>query len=57
MQGIATELLALVVAHARAQAAQAVYLHVITYNEAAMAFYHRNGFSEVSLLRNFYYIA
>lgn len=57
MQGIATELLDLVVTRAAEQAAQAVYLHVITYNEAAMAFYRRNSFRDVSLLRDFYHIA
>ena len=57
LQGIATELLGLVVAHARAQEAQAVYLHVVTYNEAAIAFYRRNHFVDVSLLRNFYFIS
>lgn len=33
-----------------------VYLHVITYNHNAIAFYKRNAFSEVALLRNFYFI-
>ena len=45
------------VAHARAQGAHAVYLHVVTYNQAAIAFYRKNGFAELSLLRGFYYIA
>lgn len=56
-QGLATELLDLVVSHAQAHAAEAVYLHVITYNIAAIAFYRRNHFIELSLLRGFYYIA
>ena len=57
LQGISTELLDLVVTHAKAQAAEAVYLHVVTYNNAAIAFYRRNHFSELSLLRGFYHIA
>ena len=57
IQGIATEMLDLVVTHAKAQSAEAVYLHVVTYNSAAIAFYLRNHFSELSLLRGFYHIA
>ena len=57
LQGIATDLLRLVVAHAKEQSARAVYLHVVTYNADAIAFYHRNAFHELSLLRDFYYIA
>lgn len=57
LQGLATELLDLVVSHAQAHAAEAVYLHVITYNSVAIAFYRRNHFIELSLLRGFYYIA
>ena len=57
LQGIATDLLRLVVSHAVAQTARAVYLHVVSYNAGAIAFYRRNAFEEVSLLRDFYYIA
>jgi hypothetical protein len=34
-----------------------VFLHVITYNSAAMSLYARQGFSCVAKLRQFYYIA
>lgn len=36
---------------------RAVFLHVITYNTAAMSLYSRQGFSCVAKLRAFYYIA
>jgi hypothetical protein len=36
---------------------RAVFLHVITYNTAAMALYSRQRFSCVAKLRAFYYIA
>ncbi len=57
LEGIASDLLRLVVSHAEAQSARAVYLHVVSYNAGAIAFYRRNGFEELSLLRDFYYIA
>ena len=57
LQGIASDLLRLVVSHAESQNARAVYLHVVSYNTSAMAFYRRNAFEELSLLRDFYYIA
>jgi ribosomal protein S18 acetylase RimI-like enzyme len=34
-----------------------VFLHVITYNTAAMSLYSRQGFCCVAKLRAFYYIA
>ena len=37
--------------------ARALYLHVVSYNTAAIAFYRRNTFEELSLLRDFYCIA
>lgn len=36
---------------------RAVFLHVITYNTAAMSLYSRQGFSCVAKLRGFYFIA
>lgn len=36
---------------------RAVFLHVITYNTAAMSLYSRQGFSCVAKLRAFYCIA
>ena len=45
------------VSHAEAHSARAVYLHVVSYNAGAIAFYRRNAFEELSLLRDFYYIA
>ena len=55
-RGIATDLLSHAVRHAAQQQAVAVFLHVITYNEPAIAFYLRNGFGQAVLLRDFYYI-
>lgn len=40
-----------------ARRCRAVFLHVITYNSAAMSLYSRQGFSCVAKLRAFYYIA
>ena len=54
--GIASRLIQLVVAHAQWQLSRAVYLHVIEYNTAALRFYQKNGFEELTTLRNFYYI-
>lgn len=54
--GIASQLIQRVVAHAKRQLSRAVYLHVIEYNMAALHFYRKNGFEELTTLRNFYYI-
>lgn len=45
-----------VIGWATEQACVMVYLHVITYNHNAIAFYQRNAFTEVALLPNFYFI-
>ena len=45
-----------IIAKAAEQACAAVYLHVITYNESAIAFYQRHNFDEIAELPNFYYI-
>lgn len=55
-QGIATCLLAHAVRHAADHQAAAVFLHVITHNQAAIKFYLRNGFAQSALLREFYFI-
>lgn len=54
--GIASQLIQRVVARARQQLSRAVYLHVVEYNVAAVHFYQKNGFEELTTLRNFYYI-
>ena len=55
-RGIATDLLSRAMHHAAQQQAAAVFLHVITHNQAAIAFYARNGFTQTALLKDFYYI-
>jgi ribosomal protein S18 acetylase RimI-like enzyme len=55
-QGIARSLLARVEAHAAKSGCSALYLHVITYNNAAAQFYTQSGFSLVTELKDFYYI-
>jgi hypothetical protein len=54
--GIATKLVQRVVHCAAAAGCRAVYLHVISYNTPAMAFYQRLGFRELALLPDFYVI-
>lgn len=41
----------------RARRCRAVFLHVITYNTAAMSLYSRQGFNCVAKLSAFYWIA
>ena len=53
---IATSLLEQAVRHAGHHQAAAVFLHVITHNQAAINFYLRNGFAQSALLRDFYFI-
>lgn len=55
-QGIARSLLDRIEAHAAQTGCIAMYLHVISYNEAATKFYSRAGFSCVAELPNFYHI-
>jgi len=55
-QGIARSLLARVESHAAKSGCIALYLHVITYNNAAAAFYGQSGFSLITELKDFYYI-
>jgi ribosomal protein S18 acetylase RimI-like enzyme len=55
-QGIGSSLLAQVLDRARRLHCLAVSLHVIDYNTAAITFYKRNGFKELALLHDFYYI-
>lgn len=54
VQGIATDLLRLVMRHAAQHAARAIYLHVITYNRPAIQFYDQNHFQQAAVLHNFY---
>lgn len=54
--GIASRLVRLVVRHAAEAGCRCVYLHVISYNTTAIAFYRRLGFRDVALLPNFYVI-
>ena len=57
MQGIASDLLRLVERRAGELSCRAVYLHVLAqFNAPAIAFYHRHGFWEASLLKGFYKI-
>jgi ribosomal protein S18 acetylase RimI-like enzyme len=55
-QGIARSLLARVESHAAKSGCTALYLHVITYNDAAAKFYQKSGFTLVTELKDFYYI-
>eukprot|EP00520_Triparma_pacifica_P013205 CAMPEP_0118637818 /NCGR_PEP_ID=MMETSP0785-20121206/3353_1 /TAXON_ID=91992 /ORGANISM="Bolidomonas pacifica, Strain CCMP 1866" /LENGTH=202 /DNA_ID=CAMNT_0006529025 /DNA_START=102 /DNA_END=707 /DNA_ORIENTATION=- len=56
-QGIATKLLSSCLSHANSnRRCGAVYLHVITYNQAAMNFYSRHGFKRVGTLMDYYFI-
>ncbi len=56
-QGIASDMLRLVEHRAREAGCRAIYLHVLAvYNASAVAFYHRHGFWEASLLKGFYNI-
>lgn len=54
--GIASQLIQRVVTHAQQQLSRAVYLHVIEYNVAALQFYQKNKFEELTTHRHFYYI-
>ena len=55
-QGIARSLLSRVETQAAKSGCSALYLHVITYNNAAAQFYQRSGFSLITELKDFYYI-
>ena len=56
-RGIAKELLRRCVLRAEAEAGcGAVYLHVITYNDAAIEFYERNDFSRLREIADYYRI-
>ena len=55
--GLARHLLAKALSHARSNRnVGAVYLHVITYNAAAIRFYEREGFRNLGTLENYYFI-
>lgn len=55
-QGIARLLLDRVLAHAAQAGCHAVYLHVASFNQAAIAFYRRAGFRQLAHLPGFYTI-
>ena len=56
-RGVSTELLRRCLARAEAEPrCGCVYLHVITYNAAAIAFYERAGFERVREIPNYYRI-
>ncbi|BDA41021.1 probable N-alpha-acetyltransferase 50 [Coccomyxa sp. Obi] len=55
-RGIGSKLLAAILEQAKERCCSSVYLHVIEYNAAAIAFYKRNRFQEIALLHNFYFI-
>lgn len=54
--GVGSKLLAAILEQARERNCLCVFLHVIDYNAAAIAFYQRNCFQEIALLHDFYYI-
>uniref|UniRef100_A0A7S2SR30 N-alpha-acetyltransferase 60 n=1 Tax=Rhizochromulina marina TaxID=1034831 RepID=A0A7S2SR30_9STRA len=57
-RGVAQSLLAQCVERAKATpGCDAVYLHVITYNTAAIRFYEKNGFVRLRELKSYYKIA
>ena len=56
-QGVAAQLLRLVLAAAEARGCRACFLHVISYNHAAIAFYLAQDFDHAAELRNFYLLS
>ena len=55
--GVAAALLTSAEAHARTQPrCRAIYLHVITYNKAALQFYEKHGFSFLRRIPDYYLI-
>ncbi len=55
-RGIARRLLDFVLRHAAETACRAVYLHVASFNQAALSFYQRAGFQQLAVIPNFYCI-
>ena len=55
-KGIGSVLLAAILEHAQQKGCLSVFLHVIEYNAAAISFYRRNGFQEMAVLKDFYYV-
>ena len=55
-RGVAGQLLRLVTSAAGAHGCRACFLHVITYNHAAINFYLANDFGQLAHLHDFYYI-
>jgi ribosomal protein S18 acetylase RimI-like enzyme len=56
-KGIARRLLGFVASYAKSIGAAAIYLHVATFNAAAIQFYSKLGFVRVAELQNFYSIS
>ena len=55
-RGLGSALLAAMLERGAKSGACTAFLHVIDYNSAAIAFYRRQGFRELALLPEFYYI-
>ncbi|PNH01292.1 hypothetical protein TSOC_012830 [Tetrabaena socialis] len=55
--GIARSLLGLVHQHAVGMRCRAIFLHVISYNDAAMRLYGGSGYQAMAQLPNFYHLA
>ena len=55
-RGVAAALLQKVVAQLTQRGCRAIYLHVITYNQAAQRFYLAQGFTQQARLGSFYFI-
>ena len=55
-RGLGSALLAAMLERGAKLGACTAFLHVIEYNSAAIAFYRRQGFRELALLPEFYYI-
>lgn len=55
-QGIATKLIHWLQQHAESSGATAIFLHVITYNDAAMRLYQKCCFQCIAWMENFYNI-
>lgn len=55
-KGIASHFIQWILEQGKSLDCRAVYLHVISYNDAAMAMYRKNRFQEMACRQNFYHI-